>query len=49
MLVNRALLEQLYLEKIEQISEDLPDKETFYISEIINIISDIIENNNIYE
>ena len=43
--LDRNKLYELYIYKINEIAEDLPEKTFFKIEEVISIISDIIENN----
>ena len=43
--INKDLLLSLYIDKVNEIAEDLPEKTFFKIEEVVSIISDIIENN----
>lgn len=43
--INKDLLISLYIDKVNEIAEDLPEKTFFGIEEVVSIISDIIENN----
>ena len=44
-MINKELLLKLYMNRVNQIGEDLEDKTTFNPEEIIDIISNIIEEN----
>lgn len=45
MKIDKKVLYDLYMTKINQISNDLDWKTAFSPKEIVNIISDILENN----
>jgi|688.fasta_scaffold1303179_2 hypothetical protein len=44
-MINKELLLKLYMDRVKQIGEDLEDKTTLVPYEIIDIISNIIEEN----
>jgi hypothetical protein len=44
-MINKELLLKLYMDRVNQIAEDLEDKTTFNPKEIIDIIGNIIEKN----
>lgn len=44
--INRDRLYEKYIAWVDQVSEDLPDKSHFEIDEIVNAISDILEEDS---
>ena len=44
--IDKESLYEIYMEKINQISDDLENKTHFSPKEIIQIITDILENNS---
>ena len=45
MKINRQELHFLYLKRVNEICDDLPDKSYFSIADVIEVVSDVLEEN----